>query len=220
MRYLFCAYRDWSKKIFERISRENHDIILLDSPKKLKMSYLKKIDPEIIFFPDWSWIIPENIINNYKCVCIHESNLPKFRGGSPIQNQIIRGVTTTKSTAFLMNNKLDGGDILLQKKLSLKGSINEIFERMIQNDYEMIIKIINKKIHPKKQKGRSTYFKRRTPKDSELKNLDHSKNFLYNFIRMLEEPYPNAFITIGKKKIIFKNAIFENNKLEFKGEIQ
>ena len=32
-----------------------------------------------------------------------EADLPKFRGGSPIQNQIIRGIDKTKTTAFLMN---------------------------------------------------------------------------------------------------------------------
>ena len=90
--------------------------------------------PEIIFFPDWSWIIPNEIISNYKCICFHESNLPKFRGGSPIQNQIIRGITKTKTTAFIMNEKIDAGDIILQKNLSLEGSIQEIFSRMSEND--------------------------------------------------------------------------------------
>ena len=67
-------------------------MILLDNPKKLKLNYIKKINPKLIFFPDWSWIIPNEIVQKYQCVCFHESNLPKFRGSSPIQNQIIRGI--------------------------------------------------------------------------------------------------------------------------------
>ena len=104
---------------------------LLSSPKKLTLSYVKNKKPKLIFFPDWSWIVSDKITSNYKCICFHESNLPKFRGGSPIQNQIIRGVEKTKTTAFLMSKGLDNGDILLQKNLSLKGSLNEIFEKMI-----------------------------------------------------------------------------------------
>ena len=73
-------------------------MILLDNPKKLKLDYIKKINPKLIFFPDWSWIIPNEIVQKYQCVCFHESNLPKFRGGSPIQNQIIRGIKKTKTT--------------------------------------------------------------------------------------------------------------------------
>ena len=193
---------------------------LLSSPKKLTINYLKRKKPEIIFFPDWSWIIPNEIISNYKCICFHESNLPKFRGGSPIQNQIIRGVTKTKTTAFIMNEKIDAGDIILQKNLSLEGSIQEIFSRMSENDYSFILKIINGKYKRKKQSGKSTTYYRRKPKESELKSLNHSVNYLYNFIRMLEDPYPNAFIRIGKQKLIFKKAIYNNKKLSLEVKIE
>ena len=219
MTYLFCAYRDWSLRLFERLSKRYKSMILLKSPKKLTYKYIKKINPKYIFFPDWSWMIPKEIVDNYRCVCFHESNLPKFRGGSPLQNQILRGITETKTTAFFMKEGLDNGDILLQKKLSLKGSINDIFDRMFINDYEMTIKIIQGKYKQRKQNGKSTVYKRRNPKQSELDNLDYSKKYIYNFIRMLEDPYPNAFIKIGSKKIIFKSVKYKNKKLEFNGEI-
>ena len=193
---------------------------LLSSPKKLTINYLKRKKPEIIFFPDWSWIIPNEIISNYKCICFHESNLPKFRGGSPIQNQIIRGVTKTKTTAFIMNEKIDAGDIILQKNLSLEGSIQEIFSRMSENDYSLILKIINGKYKRRKQSGKPTTYSRRKPKESELKSLNHSVNYLYNFIRMLEDPYPNAFIRIEKQKPIFKKAIYNNKKLSLEVKIE
>jgi methionyl-tRNA formyltransferase len=193
---------------------------LLSSPKKLTINYLKRKKPEIIFFPDWSWIIPNEIISNYKCICFHESNLPKFRGGSPIQNQIIRGVTKTKTTAFIMNEKIDAGDIILQKNLSLEGSIQEIFSRMSENDYSLILKIINGKYKRRKQSGKPTTYSRRKPKESELKSLNRSINYLYNFIRMLEDPYPNAFIRIGKQKLIFKKAIYNNKKLSLEVKIE
>ena len=220
MIYLFCAYRDWALELFQKLKKKYPDMHLLSSPKKLTLSYVKNKKPKLIFFPDWSWIVSDKITSNYKCICFHESNLPKFRGGSPIQNQIIRGVEKTKTTAFLMSKGLDNGDILLQKNLSLNGSLNEIFERMIENDYYMIGKIIQGKYKLKKQKGNPTKFKRRSPKDSELKNLNHSKKYLYNFVRMLEDPYPNAFIKIGKRKLILKQAFYNRKKLLFNGEIE
>lgn len=195
-------------------------MVLLSDPKKLTLKNVKKINPKMIFFPDWSWIVPENIINNYTCVCFHESDLPKFRGGSPLQNQIIRGITKTKSTAFIMNKNLDSGDILLQRNLSLKGSLDDIFQRMLENDFKMIVKIINGQYKRKKQVGIPTIYKRRKPEDSELKNLNYDKKYLYNFIRMLADPYPNAFLRVGKRKIIFKSAKFDGKKLEFTGEIE
>ena len=194
-------------------------MVLLNNPKKLTLNHVKKINPKFIFFPDWSWIVPQTIIENYKCVCFHESDLPKFRGGSPIQNQIIRGIKRTKTTAFFMNNKIDSGNILLKKSLSLHGTLDEIFQRMIKNDYEMIIKIIKGNYEIQKQIGHPTYYKRRKPEQSEL-DLNKSKEYIYNFIRMLSDPYPNAFTKIGKHKIIFKSAKLENNKLYINGEIE
>ena len=37
---------------------------------------------------------------------------------------------------------------------------------------------------------------------------------------MLSDPYPNAFIKIGKKKIIFKSSKLDGKKLSFEGEIE
>ena len=111
------------------------------------------------------------------------------------------------------------GDILLKKPLSLEGTLNEIFQRMIKNDFEMVINIIKGNYKIQKQNGHSTYYKRRKPEESEL-NLNKSKQYIYNFIRMLSDPYPNAFIKIEKHKIIFKSTKLENGKLSFEGEIE
>ncbi|MEM3077867.1 MAG: methionyl-tRNA formyltransferase, partial [Candidatus Nitrosotenuis sp.] len=59
MTYLFCAYREWALELYRKLSKKYKNIILLQHPKKLKFEYVKKINPELIFFPDWSWIVPE-----------------------------------------------------------------------------------------------------------------------------------------------------------------
>ena len=211
MNYVCCAHREYSLNVFKKLKKKYKNFILIKGKENLTISKIQNIDPKFIFFPDWSWIVPNEIIKNYRCICIHESNLPKFRGGSPLQNQIIRGIKKTKSTAFLMNEKIDAGKILLKKELSLDGTLDEIFLRMENNNYDLITKIIQGKYKLTSQKGIPSFFNRRTPSQSELKNLNHSKLYLHNFIRMLSDPYPNAFIKIGKKKIIFK---FQRNYKE------
>ncbi len=218
MTYVICAYRNYALEIYRKLAKK-HKFVLIKDRQKLTYQNIKKINPKIIFFPDWSWIVPNEIVKDYKCVCFHESNLPKFRGGSPIQNQIVRGIKKSKTTAFLMTEKLDNGDILLQKDLSLDGSIDDIFSRMKKNDYEMIIGIINGKYKMKKQRGKPSLYKRRTPEESELKHLNFSKTYLYDFIRMLGDPYPNAFIKIGKHKIVFKTAKYDGKNLKIEGLI-
>jgi methionyl-tRNA formyltransferase len=220
LNYIFCGYRKWSLELFNLINKKYNGFHLVKTPKQLTYKKIKKLNPKFIFFPDWSWKVPEEIFQNYNCICFHEANLPKFRGGSPLQNQIIRGIEKTKTTAFLMNDKLDAGDIIMKKNLSLKGNISDIFERMKKNDLEILDEIISGNFKLHKQKGPSSIYKRRKPSDSELDSLNYSKKYIYNFIRMLDDPYPNAFIRIGKHKIVFKNAKLEKNKLRFEAYLE
>ena len=118
-----------------------------------------------------------------------------------------------------MTEGLDEGDTLLQRDLLLTGSLENIFERIIKNDYEIIEKIIQGKFERKKQKGKPTVFKRRKPVQSELNNLNYSKEYLYNFIRMLSDPYPNAFIKIADRKIVFESATFNGKELKINSKI-
>ena len=55
------------------------------------------------------------------CIQFHSSDLPKFKGGSPIQNQILKEIKKTKLTAFKINNIIDGGDICMKSNILLNG---------------------------------------------------------------------------------------------------
>ena len=136
----FFIYRNWAYKILNNILKENKkkNIILITNKvpefniKKLKIKKFK-IDPnnniliykilknnqvDIAFFYGWSWLISNKVIDNFLCICLHPSKLPLFRGGSPIQNQILRGVYDSAVTVFRMNKKIDQGPIFMQKKPS------------------------------------------------------------------------------------------------------
>ena len=101
MAYIFCAYRDWAIELYELLSKRYKSMILLSNPKKLTLNYVKKINPEFIFFPDWSWIVPQVIIENYKCICFHESDLPKFRGEVQFKTKLLEELKKPKLVHFL-----------------------------------------------------------------------------------------------------------------------
>ncbi len=48
----------------------------------------------------------------------HPPKLSLFRGGSPIQNQIIRNITNSAVTLFKINKIIDGGPIIAKKNLA------------------------------------------------------------------------------------------------------
>ena len=72
----------------------------------------------------------------------------------------------------------------MRKSISLKGTGDEIFERLYENIFKMILKMSKKLPNPKKQTGKIKYFRRRKPQDSLLKE-NSNLNKLYNF-RMLD----------------------------------
>tara|TARA_A100001015_G_scaffold305950_1_gene399448 strand:+ start:1639 stop:2301 length:663 start_codon:yes stop_codon:yes gene_type:complete len=216
MKYLILSKKQWNKKNYNSLNKSFKFF------SSIKINEIKKISPEIIFFIHWSKKIPSKIFNNYLCIQFHSSNLPKFKGGSPIQNQIINNKRKTKITAFKVNETIDAGDFCLKKNLDLKGSANEIYIRMEKTCINMIKKLTKKKrINFFKQKGKSTFYKRRKIEESNissLKSINIKK--IYNFIRMLDAPgYPNAFLEFKNFKIEIYDAKLKNKYLNAKIKI-
>ena len=203
MKYIIITKKIWSKENFKSL-KEKYLIL-----NNINIKKIKNLNPKIIFFIHWSKLINNSIFNKYTCIQFHASNLPKGRGGSPIQNQILIGKKRTKLTAFKVSKKLDAGPICMQENLDLKGSANKIFIRLEKTAIRMIKKIIHKKkLEFKPQKGLKTYFKRRNAKQSliDFKKIK-SLSTLYDFLRMLDaEGYPKAYIRLNKYNLSFNNV--------------
>jgi methionyl-tRNA formyltransferase len=167
---------------------------------------LKAIDPKYIFIPHWSHIIPIDIVENYRCIIFHMTDLPFGRGGSPLQNLIVRGYTETKISAIRAGKDIDTGEIYLKYPLSLYGSAEEIFVRSAKVINMMIRKMIDENPKPYLQEGTVTTFKRRKAEESDIGPLETIEQ-LYDYIRMLDcEGYPNAFAEIGNFRLEFSRA--------------
>ena len=212
MKKVLCVgYRKWALSIYSKIAKSYKDgeVRVIKSYDEYSNSFIRKYNPDFILFYGWSWMVDKDIIGNYKCIMLHPSKLPKYRGGSPIQNQIIRGVNDSAVTLFIMNEEMDSGDIVFQESMSLSGSIDDIFNRIEGLGYKGTMQFLDEPADGVKQiEEDATYFKRRTEQQSEI-TLDELKResaeYLYNKIRMLGDPYPNAFIrTRDNKKLLIK----------------
>jgi methionyl-tRNA formyltransferase len=115
-------------------------------------------------------------------------------------------------TLFMVNEGIDTGKILAQEEFSLEGSLSQIFQRITVIGRKLLKDVLTQypdfKLYP--QKGRATYCKRKTPEESRLTTYDFSVKTaeeLYNFIRALADPYPNAFIDCADgKRLYFKEV--------------
>ena len=172
----------------------------------MQFEIIKHLSPQYIFFLHWSWIVPIEITNNYECVCFHMTDVPYGRGGSPLQNLIVRGHRLTKLTALRMCEGMDAGPVYLKKDLSLEGSAEEIYMRATHLSFEMIKQIISKEIQPIEQSGKPTVFRRRTPAESKIPKLQ-ALDQLHDFIRMLDaEGYPKAYLEFEGFRFEFSRA--------------
>ena len=179
MKNILCiTYRDWAAKIYDALEASLPELCFKIIKEKFQFSenIVFEFDPDIILWYGWSWIVPDNILNSYDCICLHPSPLPKYRGGSPIQNQIINNEKMSAVTIFKMTK--DNG-----------------YEAIEQNHDDM------------------TYFTRKKPSDSEITHqeiLTKDAEYIYNKIRMLTDPYPNAYIEDKHgKRVYIKDCYYE-----------
>lgn len=84
------------------------------SPAELE-AYLKLNPKAVLIFAFWSWIVPKWMLDTFKCYGLHTGPLleGKGKGGSPIDNLKKLGVTWTTLCAFEMNEKIDGGRVVV-----------------------------------------------------------------------------------------------------------
>tara|TARA_A100001201_G_scaffold8440_1_gene12910 strand:+ start:3857 stop:4489 length:633 start_codon:yes stop_codon:yes gene_type:complete len=205
-----CAYREWALEIYDQVKNEITCNLITS---KEQFNETKFNENDVIFFIGWSWIISDNIIQTHTCICLHPSPLPKYRGGSPLQHQIINGESLSAVTFFKMTNKLDAGNILYQEYFSLKGNLKDIFSRIIPLGTSGIFRILNSNVKEQPQdESQATFYKRRKPEDSEILIEDfkkHTAKKIHDKIRALQDPYPNAYIKCKDKKLFIQISQYE-----------
>lgn len=221
MKVIFLAYRDWAIKVYEPIRKNPKisEIILCKTHDELEN--IKLDDYDVLLTCGSSERLGKDIIDKIVVVGVHCAELDRYSYGSPIQNQIIDGLTFTKHRIFKLSHsenskRAHAHDCLYSHEvdLDLSGNMNDILLQMTTTSIVLFNKFLNDypdicwKEWPKEEIVRE----RRVPKDSCLKKrqlVNMNTEEMYNFFRCLETPYPNGYIEdeIGRLYI---------NKVRFK----
>ena len=203
----------------EKLSKELLGAAIVNSKEDLTYKKLSELKPDYIFFLHWSYIISNDVFENFNCILFHMTDLPFGRGGSPLQNLILLGKEETLISAIKVEKGVDSGPVFLKKKLSLAGTSEEIFLRAGRIMFSMIKEILTNPQEPVAQVGEATIFKRRKPEESNVEAIE-DLHVLYDYIRMLDaEGYPNAFVETRFFKLEFsrgkmtKDGIFADVKI-------
>ncbi len=214
---VIATIKSWNIKQAELLKnkyRDIHKFTIITNREELTTEYLEEFQPDYIFFPHWSYIIPAEIYDRFPCVVFHMTDLPFGRGGSPLQNLIVRGIKDTKISAIRVTEGIDAGPVYWKEPLSLDGSAEEIFERAAGIIFQVMIpKIMEEKPVPVPQSGEVVAFKRRKPEESEI-GTEFSPEQVYDYIRMLDaEGYPKAFLDYGAYRLEFTGAVKDGDEV-------
>ncbi len=178
-------------------------------------------------------ILPKHILDipKHGTLNVHPSLLPKYRGATPIEGQILNDEKDIGVTVMLMDAELDHGPILAQKKLAEVKSrfANHLQSVLAVEGGKLLAEVMPKWVEGKIQAvpqdhDKATYTKKFAKADGEVDlNGDPYKNFLK--IQALEgsigtyfyytEPKRNAANAEQTRKIrvLIKEARFENGTL-------
>ena len=177
-------------------------------PKKIREEYQYIIDlnPDIIVTCAYGQIIPKVLLDypKYKCINVHASLLPKLRGGAPIHKAIIDGYEETGVTIMYMDEKMDSGDIISQKKIEIKDTdtVGILWDKLSVMGAELLLKtlpdIINNNLNRINQNEDEVSYAYNIKREEEKIDFSKSTKEVFNRIRGLN-PYPGAYAKLNNK---------------------
>ena len=211
--------RKVSPTLVKRLAEKNNLIVHTPEDKQSFSEIVYNIKPDLIVVVAYGMIIPKKVVNDFICVNIHASLLPKYRGASPIQAALLQGENTSGLTLIKMNEKMDQGDIIDQVTCEISNhdsfrllhdKLSSLSSNMLQNFLNNLK--INIKITTRVQNHHlATYCKKISKSDLEL-DVSHNTLFNYNKIRAFS-PVPGAYIIKNKQRIKILAASLVGNNL-------
>ena len=196
---------------------EEHNL-LLHQPENLKdesfISSLSQLEADLFvvvafrMMPKIVWSMPKMGTFN-----LHASLLPQYRGAAPINWAIINGESYTGVTTFLIDDKIDTGNILMYEKAEINPNDNAgtLHDKLMLLGKDLVLKTIdnlqNNSLEPRKQitDGIELKLAPKLTKANTKIDWNESGNVIVNKIKGLS-PYPSSWckIQFAEKTLNFK----------------
>lgn len=230
----------FSVDIYLATKNLNTEILRFLKKKKITFTLIEKIDTtlidkiknknyDILVSAGFPLIFTEKLIHSSKfgTINLHAGKLPNYRGGSPLNWQIINGEKKIGISIIKMCKELDAGNIYSSKtfRLTKKDTIKTVHNKANLFFTKMTIETINKiylgiQPVPQKKIGVKTY-KQRSEDDGLIDWDKLNATEVFNFVRALTKPYPGAFyFSKNNKKIkIYNCSVSKKNPNILPGEV-
>jgi len=186
---------------------------------------LTSLKANLIFVASFPHILKKEVIDQpkYGVINLHGSLLPKYRGANPLNWALVNGESETGVTLYYIDEGIDTGDIIAQKKVlitpeddgaTLRNKIYQAGRALLEETWELFIQ--GKTVVTKQDDSKATYYRKRIPGDGRVDwRLQASE--IDRLVRALVPPWPGAYFFYKGKKVIVSKAYIEiDNKPHFK----
>jgi len=184
--------------------------IKIFQPESLRDGYVfeetKNIKPDLFVVAAYGKILPKNILDipKFGAVNVHGSLLPKYRGASPVQCAILTGEKETGITLMKMNEKMDEGDILAQKKMGIEknDTTGTLMDKLADLGAETVAKFIpiwiDRKIDPIRQDHEKATYCKSVKRENGKIDWNSSAKEVYRLWRAYQ-PWPGVYSVLNVK---------------------
>jgi hypothetical protein len=221
MNVIFCAYRDWAVKVLPTIQkhpRVNRVVHVKDNSRLYEL--ISSDDKwDIVLFAGWSTPPDEWATKKIPMFSEHPATSDRYSPGTPLQNQILDGISKTKHRLVKV-----GYPELSERKWShevdmdLSGNMSDILFQMEATSHVLFNRFLdeypNISMNVWDELPESEQVPRRIPVQSRIDKeelLNMTARDLYDRMRCLEDPYPNAYFQDETGRIYFRLVSFKEN---------
>ncbi len=183
---------------------------------------LRHLRPEVVVVAAYGKILPKEVLKipPLGCINVHPSLLPKYRGAAPVNWAIIRGERETGVTTFLMDEGMDSGPVLLQRRVEIHEdeTAPELLARLADLGGELLLETIRRwrkgELVPQPQRDEEATYAPRLERSHGLIDWKRKAGEIKNLVRGLQ-PWPSAYTFLkGKLLKVFRARLGDGSRGE------
>lgn len=195
-------------------------------PEKIRSDYeaILAMKPDFIITCAYGQIVPKVILDapTYKCLNVHASLLPNYRGGAPIHKAIIDGQTQTGVTLMHMDVGMDSGDMLATESVSIAftDTFADVEEKLMEASRALIHHALplyfDGKLQAQKQDETRVTYAYTLKREDEFVSFQKPIDEVYNHIRGMI-PWPTSYGVLEGSNVKFHGVKYldENHDLPY-----
>jgi len=203
-----------------KVFAEENNLLVIqpeDFKDKQSQTQLALLNPDVMVVAAYGQILPKSILQIPKlgCLNIHASLLPRWRGAAPIERAILEGDRETGISIMQMNEGLDTGDILLDKKCMISNheTAQTLHDTLSNIGANAILETLNifPTLKARSQQNNDATYAEKVTKDEAQIDWHQSAEQISRAIRAFN-PRPIAYTNAMAKQ--FKNRVLRIIKAE------